>query len=101
MAQNLIDSLKLLHRAMSLGTSNPIEQMILSELIRFRRKLEAKNFLSEMRLGSSHPTPSPSFRAAFPTASQTVQLGEGENVHGESVHAGWGKTGAPGNAANY
>lgn len=45
-AQNLIHDLKLLHRAMPLGTSNLIEQIILFELIRFRRKLEAKNLLS-------------------------------------------------------
>lgn len=46
MAEKLVHNLKLLYRAMPLGTSNLIEQIILFELIRFRRKLEAKNLLS-------------------------------------------------------
>lgn len=47
-----------------------------------------------MCLGSSHPTPSPSLRAAFPKARQIVQLGGGEKDHGQSVQTGWGKTGS-------
>lgn len=42
---NLIYDLKLLQGAVPIGKSNLIEPIILSGLIRFRRKLKAKNFL--------------------------------------------------------